>query len=346
MPLIGNVASVIGNNSFEINGTVNANSSIAYHSFNNRSTIYIYGEIHTFSSTTITAVNNNRVKVFTFVAGEIFFIGVFRTSSNLITIEVPSVGRRSDIGGGKCSGARSSDHTLQRNCIVVGIAKELRSELIQFNGNVDVFDNIDSIRHSCIATCAVLDKANRVNHITCVGYHRIIANRIGNASVHDNTILVPCVGAIIVFRAIDCCSESDMTTVTDSVTGVNCFNSQGRFCNHFHRINADSFTIDACLLNQHTVFLIITSVNSRNMSACCGSSARDSSSSISITVPIVKNTCCQLITDISGQCYACTGADRILIMSDLYIDCIIHIYIVGLTCHGAASSRVGHHESE
>ena len=137
-----------------------------------------------------------------------------------------------------------------------------------------------------------------------------------------------------------------MTTVADSVTSINSLNSKSGFGNHFHRINTDGLAVDACLLNQDTVLLVVTSSGSRNVRTGLGGGTSDCGGSISITIPIVEDTCCELVADIGCEGHIGTGTNGILIVSDLYIDSVIDIYIIGFACHGATGRGVGHHESE
>ena len=124
IPLIGNIAGVVGHDSFEIHRAIQTDCGIAKDSFNNRCTIYIYGEVHAFSRTTVTTVNFHRIEIRTFGSYDRLGKGVGRTCLYHATIEVPSICGRRSIGSGKDT-AISGYFTLQRNFIGIGIAEEL-----------------------------------------------------------------------------------------------------------------------------------------------------------------------------------------------------------------------------
>ena len=97
IPLIGYVAGIITDNSFEIDRTILTNGGIADNDIYNRCTIYIYGEVDAFSLTAITAVDLYRIKIRTSRSYYCFGESVSSTCLNHIVIEIPCISGRSYI---------------------------------------------------------------------------------------------------------------------------------------------------------------------------------------------------------------------------------------------------------
>ena len=189
-------------------------------------------------------------------------------------------------------------------------------------------------------------EAYGINHITSGGHHRVVADGIGDTTIHHHTVLIPSVGTIVGFFTIDSDLESNMTAIANGVVGVYSGNIKLRLVDYFHRINTESFAAETNLLNQNTIGLIVTCSSCRHMSASLGSGTSYGRGSVGIAEPFVEDTRSELVADVGCKGHIRTFTNRILIMGDLHIDGVIDIHIVRLTCCGATEVFVRHHKSE
>ena len=190
-------------------------------------------------------------------------------------------------------------------------------------------NNIHRVINGRIATCAFLSETNTVNkslNASTRSFRGIAQDGLVSLAVgKDFSITGPnvCAGA----RCGNISLEFIFKSIANRIFGRSLCNSYIRHSYYFHRITARGGTIGILLTNTDKVLVF----------RCCRSNCQrivvfsiDNGSIARNLIPLVGNIISGEVADVCSESNISAGADAVLIMSDLYIDRVIHIHIEGI----------------
>ena len=335
-PLISDIFVTIGNAGFKSHFTAHTNDCVRKCDLRNRGSIHIHGEGFAFYAATIIICNSSRERIST--VSKIRRLCSGETCQSFSGAESSTILRPCNVGIGiRVFGTyRRRQHNLNICCIV--IASICRTS----NGNRIGRNDIDCIIDCSVTTCTFLCEMDTVDeclNIRTRSFGSVTEDGlVGLVVGKDFTVTSPNVGTVTCRRNISL--EFIFVTTTDCIFGRSLGDGDSRHTYHFHRITARSGTIRILLTDTDKIFIfrcrrsncqriVVFAVENRSV-------ARD-------LIPLISNVIRSKVADVGSESNIATSANAVLIMSDLYIDGIVHIDIERIRFNRAVSTIFNFH---